>query len=192
MLRTSLKGITLTTSIGHRDRLITICPDLLRNENLTLPEEYQTKRPEELRYEIYTCLPLKLLSRLCIVSPEDFLRLTMDLFGENVLDGDDLQARRQIGHSSRRERLSPEMGTVVISEGGGVEDFQHGLSEGVTNAVNATPLTRDQFASEIVWRKAMIPYMINNTNRLHKNVLGHGKASVVQTLPWTHLKTDQK
>lgn len=120
-----------------------------------------------------------------ILSPEDFLRLTIDLFGENVIDGDNSGAHMPIGHAQRRERLSPEMGTVLISEDGGVEDFMQTLHEGVSGSVETTPLTREQFASEIVWRKAMIPYIINNTNRLHKNVLEQEKSSVVRALPLT-------
>lgn len=110
-------------------------------------------------------------------SPEDFLRLTIDLFGESIIDGDDPSLRPPIGQSGRKQRVSPEMGTVFISEDGDIQKFQP--SNVNDDMIKGEPMTdnlsRDQFASPIIWRKAMIPYIINNTNRLHQSILHEAK-----------------
>jgi 16S rRNA (adenine1518-N6/adenine1519-N6)-dimethyltransferase len=148
-----LRRLLLTSFQQRRKMLRKSLKDLLQNEGLELPEEYQTKRPEEL-------------------SPEDFLRLTTDLFGENILDGSDLLPS---GTPSRKERSSPEKGTVVISDEGDVEQYQHTDDSGGGEYDLGEKLTRDQFASPLIWRRSMIPYLINNTNLLHKNILDTSK-----------------
>lgn len=102
--------------------------------------------------------------------------MTADLFGENIIDGTDPFSETPIGSRlPRRERASPEMGTVVISDDGEVRRFQQAADQGTSNQTMGEPFSREQFASETVWRKSMIPYIINNTNLLHKNILGKGK-----------------
>lgn len=102
------------------------------------------------------------------------MKLTIDLFGENIIDGDDSSSVSD--NSNRKERLSAELGTVVISKDGDVENFLHGGDEPASQGAFSNTLDREQFASAVIWRKAMIPYIINNTNQLHKNVLKGSKA----------------
>jgi hypothetical protein len=114
-------------------------------------------------------------------SPEDFLRLTFDLFGENIIEGNTESKPLSFQNSKRRERRSPEMGSITLSEDGVVTSIVDPRSSSPNTVVsiensdqnsnfNINNLTKGDFTSEKIWRTPMIPFILNNTN-LHKNVL---------------------
>ena len=80
----------------------------------------------------------------------------------------------------RRERIRPEMGTVLIPDYSSVDRDMEG---GVLPQFTVPSLSRSDFSSPKIWRKPMIPYIINQ-KYLHKNILSAGeKRKETKVLP---------